>query len=141
LDYPFSTKRSVQFCDTDAGGIMHFTAYFRYMEQAEHEMLRQLGLSIFHEIDGQMISWPRVSTACEFKKPAVCEDELTIQIGIDRLGTKSVTYMSEFSRDGELLARGRIVAACCRVDVGHSPVAVQIPAQLVSKLQPMLLHG
>lgn len=140
MDFPFSTNRRVQFADTDAGGIMHFTSYFKYMEQAEHEMLRQLGLSIFTEIDGQMISWPRVSTECEFKRPARCEDELTIQLGIERLGTKSVTYVAAFLRDDELLAKGRIVAACCRVDGGQPPVAVAIPAALGSKLLPMLMQ-
>ena len=139
MKFPFTTKRTVQFCDTDAGGIMHFTAYFKYMEQAEHEMLRHLGLSVFTEIDGQTISWPRVSTECDFKQPAVFEDELTIQLGIERLGTKSVTYRSQFLREDQLVAQGHIVAACCRVD-GDQPRAVEIPDSLVTSLQPMFVQ-
>ncbi|MCG8653286.1 MAG: hypothetical protein MI861_25835, partial [Pirellulales bacterium] len=39
----FSTKRRVEFRDTDAAGIVHFSAFFPMMEAAEHEMLRSLG--------------------------------------------------------------------------------------------------
>ena len=42
----FSTKRRVELRDTDAAGIAHFSAYFRYMEQSEHEFLRHVGLSV-----------------------------------------------------------------------------------------------
>ena len=140
LQFPFITQRTVQFCDTDAGGIMHFTAYFNYMEQAEHEMLRELGMSLFTEMDGQMISWPRVSTECEFKQPAVFEDVLTIQLGIERLGTKSVTYRCKFTRGDDLLAEGRMVAACCRVGGDQPPAAVEIPASLLATLKPMFVE-
>jgi hypothetical protein len=37
---PFHTSRFVEFSDTDMAGIMHFSAYFRYMEAAEHELRR-----------------------------------------------------------------------------------------------------
>ena len=41
----FVTSRRVEFSDTDAAGIVHFVAFFRMMEQAEHELLRSVGLS------------------------------------------------------------------------------------------------
>ncbi len=139
MPYPYITTRQVEFSDTDAGGIMHFTSYFKYMEQVEHEMLRQTGLSVFTEIDGQMISWPRVSSEFDYKRPSVFEDQLTIGIGIERMGSKSVTYVAEFRRGDELLATGRIVAACCRVEHGKPPVAIEIPEVIKSKLQSMTI--
>ena len=42
----FRVKRRVEFADTDMAGIVHFSAFFVYMEQAEHELLRSLGLSV-----------------------------------------------------------------------------------------------
>ena len=60
---PFSTQRRVEFRDTDTAGIAHFTAFFYYMEAAEHECLRQLGLSVLmKDADGQL-TWPRVAAA------------------------------------------------------------------------------
>lgn len=41
------TRRRVEFVETDAAGIVHFSSFFVYMEQAEHELLRHLGLNVF----------------------------------------------------------------------------------------------
>ena len=54
---PFHTSRFVEFADTDMAGIMHFSAFFRYMEAAEHELLRSLGFSVYSEIDGDVVSF------------------------------------------------------------------------------------
>ena len=68
----FVTTRRVEFSDTDAAGIMHFAAFFRLMEQAEHELLRSVGLSV-HDVASQ-ISWPRVSAKCDYQSAARFED-------------------------------------------------------------------
>jgi YbgC/YbaW family acyl-CoA thioester hydrolase len=119
--------------------MMHFTAYFSYMEQVEHQLLRELGLGVFMDVDGARISWPRVSTECDFMQAAVFEDLLTIGIGVRRLGEKSVTYESVFCRDEKRLATGRMVVACCRFERGQAPTAVPIPEVVKAKLQTVLI--
>ena len=42
----FQFERRVEFCETDAAGIAHFSSLIVYMEQAEHALLRSLGLSV-----------------------------------------------------------------------------------------------
>ena len=42
----FTTTRRVEFCDTDMAGIVHFSTFYKWMEQAEHDYFRSLGLSI-----------------------------------------------------------------------------------------------
>ena len=74
----YSTSRRVEFCHTDAGGIMHFSGYFEMMEQAEHELLRDAGLSVVMHRDGKTLSWPRVSAKCDYTKPARFEDMLEL---------------------------------------------------------------
>ena len=54
----------MQFYETDAAGIVHFSWFFRYMEEAEHAMWREAGLSIHPEPSS--IGWPRVAASCEF---------------------------------------------------------------------------
>jgi hypothetical protein len=43
MNAAFITTRRVEFSDTDAAGIAHFVAFFRWMEQAEHDLLRSVG--------------------------------------------------------------------------------------------------
>ena len=51
---PFHTTRFVEFSDTDMAGIVHFSAFFKYMEAAEHELLRSLGFSVYSEVGGEV---------------------------------------------------------------------------------------
>jgi len=132
---PFHTTRLVEFSDTDMAGIMHFSAYFRYMEAAEHELLRSIGLSVYTEIDGAAISFPRVAASCQFKAPVRCEDVLEIDIAVRRVGTKSVTYGFAFSHEGREVAGGEMTSVCCRVEHGRPPVSMPIPDTFAEKLR------
>lgn len=140
----FVTTRRVEFSDTDAAGIMHFAAFFRMMEQAEHELLRSVGLSVvLHDKSTKdkagKISWPRVSAKCDFQSVARFEELLEIEVRIARMGKRSVTYRHRFSRDGEPLASGEITAVCCRVREGSAPKSMPIPATMVKKLQAFVV--
>jgi 4-hydroxybenzoyl-CoA thioesterase/acyl-CoA thioester hydrolase len=127
---PFETTRRVEFSDTDAAGIVHFARFLIYMETAEHDMLRSVGLSVLQEVAGEHISWPRVHVSCDYQAPARFGDVLSIEVSVERLGAKSVTYLFRFLRDGQLLATGKTVAVCCRIEPGQPPVAISIPQQV-----------
>jgi acyl-CoA thioester hydrolase len=135
---PFVSTRRVEFSDTDAAGMMHFTAFFRMMEQAEHELLRSVGLSVVSSDDIGPISWPRVAARCQFEVAARFEDVLTIEVQIVRLGEKSITYAHRFVRDGQLVAGGEITAVCCRMSDADRPQPIPIPAGIADKLQPFV---
>lgn len=131
---PFHTTRRVEFADTDMAGIVHFSNFFRYMEAAEVEYLRALGLSVRMEWKGQEIGFPRVSAACDYLRPAKFQDVLDIAVIPDSIGRKSVTYRFEFSRGGELVALGRVTAVCCRV-TREGIESMEIPDELREKLR------
>ena len=135
MSTPFRTQRLVEFSDTDMAGIMHFSAFFRYMEAAEHELLRSLGFSVYTEIDGVPISFPRVAASCEYHSPARCEEVLEIEVIVQRVGTKSVTYGFQFSHDGRDVATGEMASVCCRVEHGKPPVSMAIPEEIAVKLR------
>lgn len=136
---PFRTRRMVEFSDTDMAGIMHFSAFFRFMESAEHALLRSLGLSVFGIDDPQggdaVISFPRVSARCDFSSPARCEDDLDIEVVVQKLGKSSVTYGFHVYRDGEELAIGEMTSVCCRLLDGAKPEPIPIPADIVALLR------
>lgn len=110
----FVTRRRVEFSDTDMAGIVHFSAFYRYMEQAEHEFFRALGLSIMEQRpDGSVIGWPRVSASCTFEAPARFEDLLDVHLTVERKGVKSLTILYEFRNGERRIAHGRMKTACC----------------------------
>src|SRR2546423_11087220 len=134
----FVTSRRVEFSDTDAAGIMHFAAFFRMMEQAEHDLLRSVGLSVVMHDSAGTISWPRVSAKCDFAAAARFEDVLEIEVRVARLGKRSVTYAHRFLHAGKMLASGEVTAVCCRLPAGAPPTSIDIPADIAEKLQPFL---
>ncbi len=131
---PFHTTRRVEFRDTDAAGIIHFSAFFFYMESAEHELLRHLGLSVLTADSQGAISWPRVSVTCDFTSAVRFEDMLDIEVRIARLGERSITYEFAFSCAGRAVAKGKTVAVCCRFPPGAAPQSIPIPADIAAKL-------
>lgn len=132
----FTTTRRVEFRDTDAAGIAHFSAYFAWMEQAEHELLRHLGLSVFDAQAGGAVTWPRVSAAADFLSALRFEDVVEIAVRIVRLGQSSVTYGFEFTCASRPVARGTITTVCCRFPPQGAPQSQAIPSEIRQKLQP-----
>jgi 4-hydroxybenzoyl-CoA thioesterase/acyl-CoA thioester hydrolase len=131
----FRTTRCVEFRDTDAAGIVHFSAFFFYMESVEHEFLRSLGLSVIGAGQSDPVSWPRVSASCDFLSAVRFEDVLDVSLRIARLGDKSVSYEFDFSSAGRPVAKGETVAVCCHFPAGGVPESVPIPAAITSKLR------
>lgn len=134
MSSPFRVKRRVEFADTDMAGIVHFSNFFRYMESAEVEFLRSRGLNVKLEWEGQRIGFPRVAASCDFIKPVTFGDEVEIAVTVERVGEKSVTYAFEFSKGGEIIARGKVTSVCCRVLAENQLESVEIPESFKQKL-------
>ncbi len=132
----FKTTRRVQFHETDAAGIAHFSSFFKYMEEAEHEMVRHCGLRVFHETEDDTISWPRVSASCNYRSPVRFEQILEIEVRIVERSRRSVTYGFCFKLDGRRIAEGRMTSVCCRM-TDSGPRAIEIPDWIMEKLPPM----
>jgi acyl-CoA thioester hydrolase len=136
---PFSVERRVEFCETDAAGIAHFSAFLCYMEQAEHALLRHLGTSVATDIgDGWHLSWPRVHIECDYRGAARFEDLLKIEVSLTKLGEKSVTYAFDFQLSGRSIASGKVVAVCCKVHPGQPLQSTPIPPELRQRLASFL---
>lgn len=139
----FRTSRRVEFRDTDAAGIMHFSAFFLFMEEVEHEFLRSIGLSVvIDETAGgdvrRILTWPRVHCECDYSSPLKFEETVEMGVSIERLGEKSVTYRFAFEREGKKIASGRMTAVCCRIVGAGHPKSVAIPEEIRAKLAPFV---
>jgi acyl-CoA thioester hydrolase len=92
----------VAWVDTDAGGRIHFTAAFRWAEQAETALVRRLGL-----LDATWGDYPRRKVEAEYLKVLRFEDEIEIRLRVDKVGRTSVTYAWTIAKDGEPHIKGR----------------------------------
>jgi len=143
MGQPLITERRVEFRDTDAAGIMHFSVYFTCMEEAEHELFRQAGLSVVSQFEGRTISWPRVSAHCDYRGSFRFEDIIKIEAGITNIGRSSMSlgfrfFKSDQSGIDEPLATGAITTVCCIIDE-MPPQSISIPDSIREKLAPYVI--
>src|SRR5438874_5647999 len=84
-----SVRIRVPFHDVDSTGRIDFTAMFRYMEIAEHELRRSIGFPQATSFPNS--AFPRVHVACDFRGAVRYDEEVTIEAGVERVGHSSRT--------------------------------------------------
>ena len=121
----FVYRRRVAFADTDQAGIVHFSVYFRYMEEAEHALWRDAGLSIAPP--GASYGFPRVSASFEYRQPLRFEDEFEVRLHIDHASARSLRYRAEVWRGADRIGTGTMVMASVSKAADGTMKAVAFP--------------
>lgn len=134
----YKTTRRVEFRDTDAAGMAHFSVFFVFMEQAEHELLRHLETSVMLDDEQGRISFPRVAARCDYQRAVKFEDVLDIEVSVVRVGQKSVTYEFQFGHKGLPVASGQTTTVCCRFESDGTPKSIPIPQSIAGQLAAMV---
>lgn len=139
MTHHFRQTRRVQFAETDLAGIVHFSNFYRYMEEAEHAFYRSLGYSVHDmpgDAPGSKVGWPRVHASADFRKPLRFEEEFVVELLIEEIRSKTISYLARFwKEDGELAATGKMVVVCVSFDSGERRMrAVAIPAAMREKI-------
>ena len=129
----YRLTRRVQFHETDAAGIVHFTWFFRYMEEAEHALWREAGLSIHPA--GSDIGWPRVAAACEFHRALRFEDEFEVRIRIAEVTSRTIRYACEMTQVELKIASGALTIACVSKRPNEPMKSIEIPRDIAARFQ------
>ena len=131
----FVHRRLVEFCETDAAGIVHFSALMQYMEQAEHALLRSVGTTVFSS-HPDTVTWPRVHVRTDFLSSASFEDSLLIYVSIKKFGETSIIYSFEVVGPRGIVAEGISVSVCCvrSEDAPRGLRKISIPGELRDSL-------
>jgi YbgC/YbaW family acyl-CoA thioester hydrolase len=124
----------VQWVDTDASGLIHYTAALRYFEVAEHALNRRLfGAAGWA---GRAFSLPRVHVECDYRLALRYPDEFDCSAWVAAVGDTSLTYGYEARRlDGGVALRGRIVAVAVGPDGAKQPLPDAFRAALNRALE------
>ncbi len=126
-------RRRVQFAETDAAGLVHFSGFFRYMEEAEHALWREAGLSIAPR--DSAIGWPRTEASFEYHRALRFEDEFEIHIRIIAVEERKIRYVCELTRDGKRIATGALTIVCVSKGPGEAMRAMAIPPEIASRFR------
>jgi 4-hydroxybenzoyl-CoA thioesterase len=127
----FSLELRVYIEDTDAGGIVYYVNYLKFMERARTEMLRKLGFDKAGANPGSVQFVVR-SAAVEYMKPASLDDELRVTAQVVELGGASLEFGQQVWRGSDLLCAARIRIACVN---GGSLKPTRISAEMKTALE------
>ena len=128
MAHSYTTTRRVTFAETDLAGILHFSNYFRYMEEAEHAFFRSLGFRVHSCERSGAWGWARRSASCDYQRPLRYEDEVELRLRVKEKRKKALVYQVRFVLDGAEVARGEVIAVCVAKAEDGQLRAAEIPA-------------
>ncbi|MBZ0070678.1 MAG: tol-pal system-associated acyl-CoA thioesterase [Gammaproteobacteria bacterium] len=102
----------VYYEDTDAGGVVYYANYLRFMERARTEWLRSLGVEQDRLVREQGIIFAVTEAELRFKRPARFNDALEVTARVIERRRVSLRFAQTVLRGDELLCEGRIQIAC-----------------------------
>ena len=128
----FFHELKVYYEDTDAGGVVYYANYLKFLERARTEALFSIGYSnnkIQQDFNSLIIV---KSCNIEYKKPAYLEDELTVRSFVKSI-TKTSFFMNQIiTRNNEVIVEAQIHL----VFVNKDGKPKKIPEQIYSKFKP-----
>jgi YbgC/YbaW family acyl-CoA thioester hydrolase len=123
-------RRRVNFYETDLAGIVHFSCFFRYMEEAEHALWREAGLTIARA--GEETGFPRLAASCDFHSPLRFDDEFEVWVRVARITRRTLQYSFVMTRGETKIATGSTTVACVSKRPGEPMKAIDLPAEVVA---------
>lgn len=124
-DAGFTHPVRVYIEDTDAGGIVFYVNYLKYMERARTELFRQFGYGKAATFSDNAMFVVRKVNA-HYHRPAMLDDMLAVNAVITKLRKASVILEQNIYRGDELLVSSSVEVASVSADK-QQPIAIPKP--------------
>ena len=114
---PFVHRCRVYYEDTDAGGVVYYVNYLKFMERARTERLRHLGFSQSQLAEDNLLFVVHSSEA-RYHAPARLDDQLRVTAQVLELNRASLRFVQQVWRENDesLLCEGQFLVAAVRAD-------------------------
>jgi len=102
----------VYYEDTDAGGVVFYANYLKYMERARTEWLRAAGWNQAALAEDEQLLFAVRSVSVDYLAPARLDDWLEVEARVGELGRARVDFEQAVRRDGRDLCTARVRVVC-----------------------------
>ena len=121
-------RRSIRFADTDAAGVAHFSRLLVIIEEAVHDFFQSRSVPILDAAT----AWPVVSIHADYSAACRFQDEITVSLSMDKIGTSSLGFSFAAAKaDGTACFGGKVTL--CHIDP-----ALSAPAPIPEKTRNAL---
>jgi acyl-CoA thioester hydrolase len=132
---PHTFPVRIYYEDTDAAGIVYYANYLRFAERARTEALRLSGIEQSDMLREQNIGFVVRRCLCDFLKPAMLDDLLTIETSLEDINRVSMKMRQTIRRGHETLVTLEVKLAA----IGGDMKPVRMPEH-VHKAITKLFH-
>lgn len=124
-------KAKVYYADTDAGGVVYYANYLRWLEMARCELLEGLGMSVA-EYAKQGIVFAVARVEIDYRLSAVLGDAIEIETVVERVRHVRFTLRQRVMRsaDGQELVTARVMLACVNAEGKVTTLPEELAAAL-----------
>lgn len=114
--------------DTDAGGIVYYVNYLKFMERARTEWLRELGFDFttLYELNSIFVV---KSAEVDYISPARMDDLLQVTVSIDKMARTYIVFKQTVAREGQALCQATIKVGC----VNSNTIRPQVIPEAIKK--------
>ncbi len=98
--------------DTDAGGVVYYANYLKFMERCRTEWLRFLGIDQSRLRAERQLQFAVVNVAVDFLRPALLNDEILVTAELERLSGATISFKQTIMRADTQLIDGSTRVAC-----------------------------
>jgi acyl-CoA thioester hydrolase len=98
--------------DTDAGGVVYYANYLKFMERCRTEWLRALGVDQLQLRTERGLQFAVVNVAVDFLLPALLNDEVIVTAELLRLSGATISFKQRIWRGGAQLIEATTRVAC-----------------------------
>lgn len=121
--------------DTDAGGIVYYVNYLKFMERCRTEFLRHLGYDKPAVLDDGLLLVVH-SAEIQYRRSARLDDQLTVTARIENAARTNVLFRQQVWRGNEMLCEGLIRIACvCSERFKPRAIPADMQRQLVATIE------
>ena len=127
----FDHRVKIFYKDVDQMGIVYYSRYFEYFEEARTELLSSIGLGVT-DVEKKGIMLPVISSHCDYLKGASFEQNIIIRAGIstEPRSKLQIDYSVFIEDEKEPIATGYTE----HVFVNNKGVAVRAPKMILERL-------
>jgi len=129
---PFRWPVRVYYEDTDAGGVVYYANYLKFLERARTEWLAEAGFTHAALAREHRLAFVVHRLEIEYRAPARLYDALEVTAALVQRGRGRLVMAQDVLRDGAMLASAQVTLACLDTATWRPK---RIPAAIAAKME------
>jgi acyl-CoA thioester hydrolase len=123
----YRLKIKIYYEDTDAGGIVYYANYLRFMERGRTELLSDNGIDVT-EYHDKSYFFPVVHVDIHYRRPAKLGEIIEVATEVIEITNATITFKQDIYRDDAVITEATVKLAC----INRDGKPQRIPSELAS---------